>query len=149
MHQWFSLVLITAGLVVSAFGGSGKSRNANVLGILAGLGGALGYSGVYVLSEKVLSEPGAPSSFSLCAFDGLFNTTILIIYFMVYVGPNWGILVADRASADYEALVIAYATTIVAYCLHNLTFFYIAGRSGAVSLGELRSCLQNVCYLPF
>jgi drug/metabolite transporter (DMT)-like permease len=141
-YQWASLLLLTAGLCVSALEARVSYGMDVFYGVLAGIASAVVYSVYYIFCDIVGHLENAPSPESLAAFDGLVGTWVLAVYILVFDGRHWEELVIQpvkEAKGHYDSIIISFVALAFSYLIHQLSFFYIAKHSGCVLAGINKS----------
>lgn len=114
-----------------------------LLGAAAGLVGSMSYALMYVLIEVVSKEHDSPPAEVLCAFFGVVNTCITVVYIVAWDGPRWKDLVSDQVSGTYGELAWVYFLLVITSFVHFLTFFQVSQMS-AVMAG-INKAAQAVC----
>ncbi|KAK9763599.1 hypothetical protein K7432_009573 [Basidiobolus ranarum] len=141
--QWLSLLVITLGLGLSALGSSNTGDSSEIItGSSLVFGCTLLFASVYVLNEKIVSKPGAPSPEEVCSWVGTTAGSLCWVYIIAYTVPRWNTLVVgpiELHGGNNIQIVICYGLLILASFGHSFTYYRLLGSVGAVSTGVLQA----------
>ena len=141
-----SIIIVTVGLFISGLGNSSNStfHNGIIKTTCVPLISTCIYGFEYVLIEKLLNtdhdsnKDNIPKPTEMCYKTGIYSGTIIIIYILIYVIPNWKSLIIDEIAlhnGNYWSIIICYLFLFLCNFLHNWTYFKLLHVSGAVSTG--------------
>jgi drug/metabolite transporter (DMT)-like permease len=147
-QQWYAIIAVTFGLMLSAFGGinlpshATESTNSIGLGLLFTFTATIMYSIYYILSEKFLTGKNSVSPHQLQNQVGIFAVLYISTYQIVYTIPNFDTLVKDNIHAHNGSgigVMLMYIVLVISALAHAITFYQLVGAVGAVSTGILQS----------
>ena len=120
------------------------------IGIVGGLGSALGYAGYYVMAEGVLvgkgDRPPAATPATVGVAEGYLGTLIVAPYVLFFTGANWRSLVTTNvvdANADPLTVMAVECVLIVVNGLHILAFLILVRHTDAIAAG-VNKAVQTV-----
>ncbi|KAF0747619.1 hypothetical protein AaE_007662, partial [Aphanomyces astaci] len=148
-YEWLGIAIVTFGLAFSAMGQSNGGRNAGyvLMGCVNTLIGAAFYGGNYVTGEFILMLPERPEPKDLCLKMGICCVTIISVYQMFWVLPQWTHIITEpvmEAHGDPLRILGALSLYTLSQLAHGLTYFMMLGSCGAVTTGIMQS-LRAVC----
>ena len=144
--QYMAVAGITGGMLVGAIGvadgGSGVAEAGDRLaGALLALTGTACSASLYVLNERVLKNYNV-SPERMCFVVGLVGTALSLAYVCLYTMPRWDFLVTGSIEAHAGSIprvMACYVALFIASYIHNVAYFYMVGKSGAVAAGVLQA----------
>ncbi|KAK8795843.1 hypothetical protein WA171_003810 [Blastocystis sp. BT1] len=147
--QWFGIVVVTVGLVVSPFS-SNTSGSSPITGILLTLLGAQFYAISYIVNEYIIRVPGNKGSKEICKQVGLINTFLCFIVICVDTIPNRDVLVYQPIAvkkATVRKVFEAMGMYIISHIIHSYALYSIQGSLGAIWTGLLQCIRACVVFL--
>ncbi|OQS00475.1 hypothetical protein ACHHYP_03580 [Achlya hypogyna] len=148
-NEWIGIALVTFGLAISALGQTNGGRNTGVvlMGCVNTLIAAGFYGGNYVAGEFMLKLPERPEPKELCLRMGVICVTLISVYQMFFVLPQWNHIITKpvmEANGNPVHILAALFWYTMSQLAHGLTYFMMLGSCGAVTTGIMQS-LRAVC----
>eukprot|EP00033_Pygsuia_biforma_P002881 GCRY01003178.1.p1 GENE.GCRY01003178.1~~GCRY01003178.1.p1 ORF type:complete len:410 (-),score=65.51 GCRY01003178.1:37-1266(-) len=139
--QYVALALLVLGLSLTTT--SGLHLGASVFwgALITFLGTAL-YSLQYVLSERILTQPDPPAPITVCSYIGVYSALVVTVYLGLVTIPQWDRLVVapiEQANGNVFGIVLMYILLILSSLYHNLSYFNLLSKVGAVATGVLQA----------
>ncbi|CAK0892767.1 unnamed protein product [Prorocentrum cordatum] len=152
LNRWLALACICGAIAlasVSQLHLVGVNVVVQLEGIAAGLIATLLVAGVYVAANVLLEKPWdirVSKALVLAQMLGMMEVSIIGVYFLLYVMPNWDQLVVANLRPDMSIISCLglYAFYVLICGVHQFAFYYTCsiGPTGAVSAG-INKCVQT------
>jgi len=128
----------------------GVDVGSQAVGITAGLVANIMVAGVYVAANVLLEKPWdrpVPKPMVLAQMLGLMEVSLIAVYFVAYVVPNWDELVVANMQTPHASTgrcVGLYIIYVLVCGVHQYAFYYTCslGPTGAVTAG-VNKCVQT------
>jgi drug/metabolite transporter (DMT)-like permease len=145
IQQWFSLIVITSGLSLSAIGGRSNATGVmGTIGIAITIFGTICYAIIYVLNERILKHEDGPTATQHSVWVGTCSASITFVYILFFVFPKLDMRKSMMNAPLYPNspminIILAYVSLVLSHFLHSYTYFVLLGKSGAVTTGVINS----------
>jgi drug/metabolite transporter (DMT)-like permease len=118
-----------------------------IAGMCLALMGAFGYAVVYVLTEQVTVQDGAPDPFAFASFSGFYGSVVVASYMVLAVGPAWQEIVIEPMEArqtSYGHACAVYMGLLFMCGAHNLSFVFLGKNGGGAVVAGVNKAVQTI-----
>jgi drug/metabolite transporter (DMT)-like permease len=146
--QWGGVLLVIAGLFVTAVPSPFQVPGNFLVGVSCSLLGSFFLAASYPFSEKVfrlgaLTPRGPPKAETACFFGALINTLIYVVYTCVYTVPRWDEEVTSYwKEGDTNYVIAGFVMYGFLVGLHSLSFWKSVNVIGTVPTAVAKGAQQ-------
>jgi drug/metabolite transporter (DMT)-like permease len=148
--QWMGVFIILIGLLIGSLDSANEGKNV-FIGVILILSGSMLHSLTYIVSEIMLShtiDPSPPEIIS--SIMGITGIIVFGAWQIIHTLPNYRTLVIDNIASHHGSLTsitFAFLGLAIDSLIHIPCLFYMIGRVGATTTGNLASLMISILCL--